>query len=363
MSFKKPLALVEGPNIPVNPTLACHLGYAAAYLLQELHYGLESEATAGYVDAEGLKWIYNSFKTWGERLGIKASLAAQGVRVLLSKKLIYECRPEEKQRRWDQTPHYRINYSVLREFLATIGLKLALDAWREMLGDEQGQSQGSSGAKDEGSKQRLPQRRRSKGRQKQADAAAAFSADAEGNEEARSSSNSLPPAESGLEDQENHSVDDDPAENGDLPPAGAGGRLEAVLEQLSAIKISQKAGLKYIEEFTLDAVEHQLRCLPYRKIKTTAARLLVGSLRGTYDTPKELLAADEQVTAAAEQAETAAQTTAFLEKLVAGITTFISPLGTAYQFVKQASKDTLWVRSEDREDMLPIVVAMKWGIA
>jgi len=363
MTLKKPLALVEGQNIPVNPILASELGFAAAYLLQELHYGLESEGTAGYVDPLGLKWIYNSFKDWGARLGIKDSLAGKAIRELLKRNLIYECRPEEKQRRWDQTPHYRINYAVLRDFLVSIGLKLALDAWREKLGHENGQVRGSTPDLDGGSKQRLRQRGLSKGKQQQA-AAAAFSADAVGNLGATSEQDPLPAADRGVLDQEDPSVNGAPTENATLPPAPAGqaDRLEAVLQQLGHIKISQKAGMALIEEFSLETVEHQLKCLPYRRVKTTKARLLIGSLRGNYDTPAQLASVEEKAQAEAHKSELREKITAFVQSLVPGQSKLQHPVAGLLEVIGW-NHDTVQVLRGQEKTFVPIEYAMNWGLA
>jgi len=56
--------LIYEPPLQVLPTLACAIGLDEAVALQQLHYWINNKSCPGRVDAQGIKWIYNTYEEW-----------------------------------------------------------------------------------------------------------------------------------------------------------------------------------------------------------------------------------------------------------------------------------------------------------
>ncbi|HPO87410.1 MAG TPA: hypothetical protein PLN86_16330 [Candidatus Hydrogenedentes bacterium] len=58
--------LIKEPPLQVSPTLAVRIGLNEAIALQQLHYWLANPKSAGEIDADGNKWVFNSYEEWQE---------------------------------------------------------------------------------------------------------------------------------------------------------------------------------------------------------------------------------------------------------------------------------------------------------
>lgn len=105
--------LINEQALQVLPSLAIALGLNEAIALQQVHYWLNNVKNAGRIDADGNKWVYNTYQEWQEGnfpfwsedkiQRVFLSLEKQGV--LISKQL------DAKSR--DMTKFYRIDYDKL----------------------------------------------------------------------------------------------------------------------------------------------------------------------------------------------------------------------------------------------------------
>jgi len=105
--------LINEPALQVLPSLALALGLEEAIILQQLHYWLNNPKSEGRIDANGNKWVYNTyaewqednFPFWSEDKIKRIFLKLEEQKVVISRQL------DAKMR--DMTKFYRIDYDVL----------------------------------------------------------------------------------------------------------------------------------------------------------------------------------------------------------------------------------------------------------
>lgn len=289
MTESKNLALVEGQSVPINPILVRHLGAIAAYVLQQLHYFLQSEFTHGFVDKLGAKWIYNSYAQWSEILGLNEKDAAKALKFLESQGLVI--RDKLQKWSWNQVPHYRINYPALLDFLAKIGLKPSETACAKNARIDAAENSGSIPQNSEDQKQKLLQKPLSKNKQPRV---AAFS-----DNDSCENSQAVP--------TDNPKTNTPPSS--DAPPA--------LLEQMKALDIAQETTHALVNEFGLQSVQKQLEWLPMRKYES-ASGYLIKAIRNNYAPPKEIKAVVESEQKKAQEKELANGVEEFLAKVSPG---------------------------------------------
>jgi len=105
--------LINEPALQVLPSLAKAIGLDESIVLQQLHYWLNNPKSEGRIDANGVKWVYNTYAEWQEdnfpfwsedkikRIFLK----------LEEQKVVISCQLDAKMR--DMTKFYRIDYDVL----------------------------------------------------------------------------------------------------------------------------------------------------------------------------------------------------------------------------------------------------------
>lgn len=111
--MKKSHLLINEPALQVLPSLAVSVGLEEAIILQQLHYWLNNPKSDGRVDANGDKWVYNTyaqwqednFPFWSEDKIKRIFLKLEEQKVVISRQL------DAKMR--DMTKFYRIDYDVL----------------------------------------------------------------------------------------------------------------------------------------------------------------------------------------------------------------------------------------------------------
>lgn len=329
-------ALIDGPITPVSPALVKAFGgnqvaLVAAYLLQQLDYYLNSQACAGFVDKEGLKWIYNSMQEWAELLGVEKGVVAKAIKLLTNLKVVYSDRCQRFF--WNQTPHYRINYVALREFCADQSLKLSIDACAENEAIDSEQSEGSKPQDPKPLKQRLPNRLHSNTKQ---DCPASF-------EEAAQ----------------------DPSANGndcsapaDIPPvADPPLHIVARLEQEGV----DSKGAEYLaRNYSEHEIMRQIGWIGQRGAAHNRAGMLRRAIeqnwseprQGAEQTPEQQAAAREQKAALREQVEQ------WVASLVAGKTQLKNSLGQVLTFIKREC-GSLLVELDGQRSMVSAEVAFQ----
>jgi hypothetical protein len=105
--------LINEPALQVLPSLALAVGLEEAIILQQLHYWLNNPKSEGRIDANGNKWVYNTyaewqednFPFWSEDKIKRIFLKLEEQKVVISRQL------DAKMR--DMTKFYRIDYDVL----------------------------------------------------------------------------------------------------------------------------------------------------------------------------------------------------------------------------------------------------------
>lgn len=309
MDTTAPKALIAGPVIPYSPELARAIGaltspmvgHAAACILQQLHHFELSQFCAGRRDGNGLKWIYNTAAQWAAEIGCKEVHATKALEFLKNHALVFCERLAARD--WNQTPHWRVNKTGLRVFLAQIGLKLSEDACPENQTIKGAKNQASNAEKSASLKQRPLQKHHSKNKQEAAPVAA-FSA------EAGLKSLGLSPAEieAALQDAET-TPDFIPP----VPPAP----LPQIQQALVALGVSNHGAAALVEEFTPEQIQQQIDWLPLRPGGTEdgAAGLLIASIKRAYGPPKAVKQEQDKLAAQALKAEISSKVHGFLEQV------------------------------------------------
>jgi len=59
--------LINEPPLQVLPSLAVAIGLDEAIALQQLYYWLNNPKSAGRIDENGVKWVYNTYAEWKEK--------------------------------------------------------------------------------------------------------------------------------------------------------------------------------------------------------------------------------------------------------------------------------------------------------
>jgi hypothetical protein len=105
--------LIKEPPLQVLPTLAKLIGLNEAIILQQLHYWVENKNSAGEIDDDGNKWIYNSYPEWKkDNFPFWSVSTIKRAFLNLEKgKLVISAQLKANQR--DMTKYYRINYELL----------------------------------------------------------------------------------------------------------------------------------------------------------------------------------------------------------------------------------------------------------
>lgn len=105
---------LEESTLLIPPILASKIGLKAASFLQQLHYWLKK--CKGFIDGEGIKWIYNTYEQWQVQLPfLSFSTLGRVIRKLKQLDLIKVERRNDDQ--WDQTNWYAINYEALETYI------------------------------------------------------------------------------------------------------------------------------------------------------------------------------------------------------------------------------------------------------
>ncbi|NJM68307.1 MAG: hypothetical protein HC851_22900 [Acaryochloris sp. RU_4_1] len=107
LTVSRKLLIDEAPLI-VLPTLAKHIGYKEAVVLQQLHYFLQ--ITPNVID--GVPWIYNTYEQWQEKIPFLSLRTLR--RIMTALEAMNLVRSERMEaRHWYQRKWYTINYETL----------------------------------------------------------------------------------------------------------------------------------------------------------------------------------------------------------------------------------------------------------
>jgi len=102
-----------------QPQIAKILGRSEATFLQQLHYWLTTESRVGVIIDEQ-RWIYNSYKSWANIIGMSESTVRRIISKLEKLEILWSDNLNKKK--YDQTKWYSINYEALKSILPTISL-------------------------------------------------------------------------------------------------------------------------------------------------------------------------------------------------------------------------------------------------
>jgi hypothetical protein len=107
LTVSRKLLIDEAPLI-VLPTLAKHIGYKEALVLQQLHYFLQ--ITPNVID--GVPWVYNTYEQWQEHIPFLSSRTLR--RIMTDLEAMNLIRSERMEAHlWYQRKWYTINYETL----------------------------------------------------------------------------------------------------------------------------------------------------------------------------------------------------------------------------------------------------------
>jgi hypothetical protein len=105
-----------------QPVLIEHFGRTGAQLLSQLHYWLSKKQDLGSMH-NGVRWIYNSAKSWAAQICISER---QIERVLSRLQTIGVIQTKQLSRnKFDRTNHFTINYAVLEEYIGSDPMEAA----------------------------------------------------------------------------------------------------------------------------------------------------------------------------------------------------------------------------------------------
>lgn len=107
--------IVPGNSIPLSTKLAYLVGRTPALFLQQLHYWLQKSKHV----VNGVKWIYNTLREWGQQLGLSTATIKRTIALLQDLGIIRIER--RRQSEWDQTNWYTIDYQRLEALIFQSG--------------------------------------------------------------------------------------------------------------------------------------------------------------------------------------------------------------------------------------------------
>lgn len=116
LSAHKHQTLLPGWHIPVNPVLVKALGYLEAYVVSQIWYWQQNPQSEGWVDDDGISWVYNSVKKWAEQLGLTQCQTRHVIDKLRKLKVLFSKKLQSK--RWVQDLHYRVNVDRVHEIVS-----------------------------------------------------------------------------------------------------------------------------------------------------------------------------------------------------------------------------------------------------
>lgn len=111
--MKKSSLLINEPSLQVLPSLAVALGLEEAIALQQLHYWLGNAKNQGRTDADGNKWVYNTYAGWkADNFPFWSEDKIQRIFLSLEKQgVVIAAQLDAKKR--DMKKFYRIDYDAL----------------------------------------------------------------------------------------------------------------------------------------------------------------------------------------------------------------------------------------------------------
>lgn len=364
------MTLFEGYHIPKNPLLSRYLGNSdAADLYQQIYYWEENPACSGFVDSQGVKWIYNTLKQWALQLGITERAARTAFKTLKDHNLLHTAQP--KKCFWDRTLHCRIDREArealkieLEQLRFQVESELeALMAKNRLKANKTGNVENDI-SKSQNSliedhdlplqKQRLLTKTSPNSKQNNLPADAFFEDCAKED-----------PGQSDFEDSKPTEPGQVPgvlanalsSDKSDLPRAHV-----EIVEKLVALDIKPNKAHELIENYTPEVIIRQLEWLPYRKVSKSQAAMLVAALKGNYAMPPEFENAAQQPDQQ-EKSKLKQEISDFVSKLQPFATHFKSPINDLYQFIRVVNDGMLWVkRPTGEESAMKIDLAMKWGM-
>lgn len=105
-----------------QPVLIEHFGRTGAQLLSQLHYWLSKKQDLGSMH-NGVRWIYNSAKSWAAQICISER---QIERILSRLQTIGVIQTKQLSRnKFDRTNHFTINYAVLEAYIGSDPMEAA----------------------------------------------------------------------------------------------------------------------------------------------------------------------------------------------------------------------------------------------
>ena len=104
--------LISEPPLQVLPTLAVAIGLSEAIVIQQLHYWVENTKTDGFIDKDGVKWIFNTYEQWHENFPFWSVHTIQRIFLNLEKTGIIVSAQLARDTH-DKTKFYRIDYAKL----------------------------------------------------------------------------------------------------------------------------------------------------------------------------------------------------------------------------------------------------------
>ena len=105
--------LINEPPLVISPSLARIVGLHEAIVIQQLHYWLQLKP----VDADGRRWIYNTYEQWHAQIPF---LAAESIRKVvrgLRERGIVLSRPKDAGS-WNRVNEYSLDYEALQAIVA-----------------------------------------------------------------------------------------------------------------------------------------------------------------------------------------------------------------------------------------------------
>lgn len=290
--------LLPGWHVPVNPVLVRALGYLEAYVLSQIWYWEQNPQSEGWLDDNGISWVYNSAKKWAQQLGLTQSQARHVLDKLRKLKVVFTKKLQAK--RWVQDLHYRVNVERV--------LELVSQAHQEC---------------------ETAKAKEAKTRKASKSSAFAKSSNSMSEDSQNETQNSA-------DDLTNTSSDTSSHTTPDVAVVGMQSEEKELLHQLVELGVhaSQKQQIEkclhLIRTYGSERIKRQLEYESLRPKADSAPARLVAAIKADYAPPVQAQQAQESEQAAADKAEKKSAIAAFLEKAREAVELVIESSGARY---------------------------------